>query len=85
MKATLISGRAVEKNLSKEGKLSAADLKWLHENCIGDDNFEGNISSANRRVGFLTGTYWAWKNYEKLGNPQYFVSSGTGVYCHQSA
>ena len=65
-------GRAVEKNLSKEGKLSAADLKWLHENCIGDDNFEGNISSANRRVGFLTGTYWAWKNYEKLGNPEYF-------------
>ena len=65
-------GRAVEKDISKEGKLSEVDLKWLHENCIGDDDFDGSISNVNRRVGFLTGTYWAWKNYEKLGNPEYF-------------
>lgn len=69
-------GRAVEKENSKDGIISEDDLNWLHENCIGDDDFEGNISSANRRVGFLTGTYWAWKNYEKLGNPEYFGSFG---------
>ena len=69
-------GRAVEKENSKDGAITDKDIKWLHENCIGDDDFEGNISHVNRRVGFLTGTYWAWKNYEKLGNPEYFGSFG---------
>lgn len=50
--------------------------EWLIKNCIGDNDFDGNISHTNRRVGFLTGTYWAWKNYEKLGNPDYFGSFG---------
>ena len=69
-------GRAVERESSKDGTISDEDIKWLHENCISDDDFEGNISAVNRRVGFLTGTYWAWKNYDKLGNPEYFGSFG---------
>ncbi len=69
-------GRAIESESSKDGLICDDDLKWLHENCIGDNDFDGNISSVNRRVGFLTGTYWAWKNYEKLGNPEYFASFG---------
>lgn len=69
-------GRAIERESSKDGVISDEDINWLHENCIGDDDFEGNISHVNRRVGFLTGTYWAWKNYEKLGNPKYFGSFG---------
>lgn len=69
-------GRAVAKENSKDGVISDADLEWLYKNCIGDDDFEENISSVNRRVGFLTGTWWAYKNYEKLGNPEYFGSFG---------
>lgn len=69
-------GRAVERENSKDGVVSDEDIKWLHANCIGDDDFEGNISHVNRRVGFLTGTYWAWKNYKKLDNPDYFGSFG---------
>jgi len=69
-------GRAVAKQFSKEGEISDEDLAVLHENCIGDDDFEGNISAFNRRVGFLTGTYKAWKNYDKIGNPEYFGSFG---------
>ena len=69
-------GRAVEKEISKDGIQSDEDINWLHQNCIGDDTNE-NISKVNRKVGFLTGTYWAWKNYEKLGNPEYFGSFGT--------
>jgi len=69
-------GRAVEKENSKDGTISDRDLDWLHQNCTGDDDFEGNISSVNRRVGFFTGTYTAYKNYEKLGNPEYFGSFG---------
>ena len=65
-------GRAVEKDASKDGIVSDEDIKWLHYNCIGDDDFDGNISYINRRVGFFTGTYWAWKNYERLDNPKYF-------------
>ncbi len=69
-------GRAVEREKSKSGEVFEEDISWLHKNCIGDDDFAGNISSVNRRVGFLTGTYYARKNYEKIGNPQYFGSFG---------
>ena len=51
-------GRAIEKDSSKDGVISDEDVNWLHENCIGDDDFETNISHVNRRVGFFTGTYW---------------------------
>ncbi len=69
-------GRAIAKESSKDGKISDNDIKWLYKNCIGDDGFKENISDVNRRVGFLTGTFWAWKNYEKLGNPEFFGSFG---------
>ena len=69
-------GRAVEKDISKDGLISDLEIDWLHKNCISDDDFIENISSLNRRVGFLTGTYYAYKNYNKLNNPQYFGSFG---------
>lgn len=69
-------GRAVESVGSKDGIQSDESLKWLHQNCEFHDDFDGGISEHNRRIGFLTGTYWVWKNYEKLGNPEYFGSFG---------
>ncbi len=69
-------GRAVEDKNSKDGIQDKESIAWLHTNCDYSDDFEGGISRYNRRVGFLTGTYWAWKNYEKLGNPEYFGSFG---------
>ena len=69
-------GKAVEKTDSKDGVQSEENIKWLHENCEFNDDFEGGISKYNRRIGFLTGTYWAWKHYESLGNPEYFGSFG---------
>lgn len=65
-------GREVAKESSKDDIISDEDYQWLLDNTIGDNDYEENISHFNRRIGFLTGTYWAWKNYEKLGSPDYF-------------
>ena len=53
-------------------KLGEDDLqfKWMLENMIGDDTGE-NISEKNASYNELTAIYWAWKNYEKLDNPDY--------------
>lgn len=37
---------------------------------IGDDTGE-NISNKNDYYNEMTAVYWAWKNYEELGNPDY--------------
>ncbi|MBQ9773716.1 MAG: DUF4422 domain-containing protein [Clostridia bacterium] len=46
------------------------NLAWLEENMIGDDTGE-NISDKNYCYNELTAPYWAWKNYDALGNPDY--------------
>ena len=50
--------------------MSEEDYKWMLENMIGDDTGD-NISDKNREYCELTGIYQAWKNYDKLGNPDY--------------
>lgn len=45
-------------------------LPWLEENMIGDDTGD-NISDKNYCYNELTATYWAYKNYEALGDPDY--------------
>ncbi|MCM1167301.1 MAG: DUF4422 domain-containing protein [Ruminococcus sp.] len=45
-------------------------LQWLLENMIGDDTGE-NISLQNDSYNELTSLYWAWKNYDVLGDPDY--------------
>ncbi|MDR1910957.1 MAG: DUF4422 domain-containing protein [Helicobacteraceae bacterium] len=63
-------GRAVALDESKDGALDADELKWMQENMIGDDT--GNhISNLNRTLCELTAFYWAWKNLDKLDNPDY--------------
>lgn len=63
-------GRAVARERSKDGKISSEDYKWLLDNAIGDDTGD-NISELNREVNEMTAIYWAWKNYDKLGNPDF--------------
>ncbi|WP_265611387.1 DUF4422 domain-containing protein [Campylobacter jejuni] len=63
-------GRALVTEASKDGEMSKGDFEWMCENMIGDDTGD-NISYLNRYLNELTGIYWAWKNYDKLGNPDY--------------
>ncbi|HFU2596679.1 TPA: glycosyltransferase [Campylobacter jejuni] len=63
-------GRILATQASKDGEVSKEDFEWMCENMIGDDTGD-NISYLNRYFCELTGIYWAWKNYEKLENPDY--------------
>lgn len=63
-------GREIAQTLSKDGKISNKDYQWLLDNMIGDNDGE-NISSKNRYYSECSALYWAWKNYDKLGNPEY--------------
>jgi lipopolysaccharide biosynthesis glycosyltransferase len=54
----------------KKSSKNDPDLNWMLENMIGDDTGE-NISHKNASYNEMTAIYWAWKNYDSLGNPDY--------------
>lgn len=61
------AGRALAtRRLDKEDP----GLRWLLENTIGDDTGD-NISERNGSYNEMTSVYWAWKNYDELGDPDY--------------
>ena len=60
-------GRA---NAIKNMDHESDNYKWLMDNLIGDNDGE-NISDKNGSYNEMTALYWAWKNYDKLGNPDY--------------
>lgn len=63
-------GGASINTYSKDGILSNEELLWLQNNCHAD-NIGDNISEHNRNYCEATYLYWMWKNYDKLGNPDF--------------
>ncbi len=59
-------GRALALKSSQKDR----NLSWMLENMIGDDTGD-NISDKNASYNEMTAIYWAWKNYNELGNPDY--------------
>jgi hypothetical protein len=68
---TIHAGRACADEASKDGMLSTEQLEWLRQNTLSDATGD-NISLFNRYYNEMTAIYWAWKNYDKLGNPDAF-------------
>ena len=64
------AGRSIATQISKDGKINKEDYDWLLKNTIGDDTGD-NISEKNRYYSECSALYWTWKNYEKIGNPEY--------------
>jgi lipopolysaccharide biosynthesis glycosyltransferase len=60
-------GRTVARNRLGEDD---PNLQWLLDNMVGDDTGD-NISERNGSYNEMTSVYWAWKNYEQLGDPDY--------------
>lgn len=63
-------GRRLGNIPKNSDRISSEEYEWLKTHCLGDDQGE-NISEKNPRYCELAGHYWAWKNYDKLGNPNY--------------
>ena len=51
-------------------EISTDKEKQFFEKILGD-NTSDNISNKNKEYCELTAIYWAWKNYEEIGNPDY--------------
>lgn len=64
------AGRSIAMEKSKDGKIDKDDLDWMLKNTTGDDTGD-NISDKNRYYSECSALYWAWKNYDALGNPDY--------------
>lgn len=64
------AGSAIKNTSSKDGALNDQSALWLKKYTKGDNSGD-NISDKNRFYAELTVQYWAWKNQEKINNPDY--------------
>ena len=66
----ILAGAAVTAERSKDGKIFL-ERDFLSELQYRDDSGT-NVSVMNRSLNEMSVVYWAWKNYEALGDPDFF-------------
>lgn len=54
----------------QNAKLEPEEMQWMEEHMLGDNTGE-HISERNDTYNEMTAVYWAWKNYDKLENPDF--------------
>lgn len=62
--------KIIETDIIKPIQTGRAIAAEAFDGMIGDDTGE-NISAENPYYAELSAQYWAWKNYDKIGNPDY--------------
>lgn len=62
--------KVIETDIIKPIQTGRAIADEVFENMLGDDTGD-NISKENPYYNELSAQYWVWKNYEKIGNPDY--------------
>lgn len=62
--------KIIETDIIKPIQTGRAIAAEIFDEMLGDDTGD-NISTENLEYAELTAQYWAWKNYETIGNPDY--------------
>ncbi len=62
--------KIIQNNIITPIQTGRAVADEIFNEMIGDDTGD-NISALNPYYAELTAQYWAWKNYDKIGNPDY--------------
>ncbi len=62
--------KIIETDIIKPIQTGRAIAAEAFEGMIGDDTGE-NISEKNPKYSEISAQYWVWKNYDKIGNPDY--------------
>lgn len=62
--------KIIETNIIKPIQTGRAIADEVFEDMIGDDTGD-NISAKNPKFSEISAQYWAWKNYDKIDNPDY--------------
>ena len=61
--------KILKSNIITPIQTGRAIAREVFEEMIGDDTGD-NISHLNDKYCEASAMYWAWKNYEKIGNPE---------------
>ena len=67
----VLAGSSISKQKSKDGYALEEKIDEFSGKVYHDSDGSQNISQLNRSLNEMTVIYWMWKNYDKLGDPDF--------------